>query len=335
MAEGKDFEPTQSRIEKAKRQGDIARSQELGSVAAFAGGLVATSAVVVPIGDCARVILEAAARGSTDVPAFGTALGLVLVPAACAAIAASVANVLQSGGLRFIAVSIKPERLNPSENLKRMFSRESAITAARATIAFACAGAAIVPAFFAIYAAAMHASGLGGVASAAWNGAYHTAFVACIVGGVFAAADYGVQFVRWRKQLRMSHEELKRDQKEHDGDPHARGRRRALHRQISRGSLRKVQDAAFVITNPTHIAIAIEYRPPDVAVPRVLVRAADEMAARVRELAADNNVPLIENVPLARQLYATAQPGQYIPQETYVAVAEIVAALTRTGAIAS
>jgi flagellar biosynthesis protein FlhB len=231
--------------------------------------------------------------------------------------------------LRLAAVTIKAERLAPNENLKRMFSRESAVTAARATIAFACAGAAIVPAFIAIYAAALHAGGVGGVASAAWSGALHTAAVACAVGGVFAGADYGVQLVQWRKRLRMSFEEMKRDQKESDGDPLARGRRRALHRQISRGSLRRVKDASFVVTNPTHIAIALEYRPPDVPVPRVLVRAADESAARVRELAAAYRVPLVENVPLARQLYAIAKPGEFIPQETYIAVAEVVAALTR------
>ena len=83
---------------------------------------------------------------------------------------------------------------------------------------------------------------------AAWRlqrgtGALHAAATACAVGAVFAGADYGVQIVRWRKRLRMSHEEIKRDQKENDGDPLARSRRRALHRQIARGSLRRVKDA--------------------------------------------------------------------------------------------
>ncbi len=257
----------------------------------------------------------------------------MLVPAAAAACAAIAANVVQSGGLHWIAVTLKPERLAPQENLKRMLSRESAVTAARATVAFLCAGAAIVPAFAGIYAAALHAADIRGVALSAWSGALHAAAVACIVGGVFAAADYGVQFVRWRKRLRMSFEELKRDQKEHDGDPLARGRRRALHRQIARGSLQKVKEAAFVVTNPTHIAIALQYDPPQVPVPRVLVRAADEGAARVRELAATHRVPVVENIALARKLYANARAGDFIPQETYIAVAEIVAALTRTGVL--
>lgn len=333
MAEEKQFEPTQSRIERAKREGDVARSQELGNVAAFGAALIATAAVVMPLGSAARAMLSSAASGRSDIGALATVALLMLVPMAAAALAALGANVVQSGGLRFAAVSIKAERLAPNENLKRMFSRESAVTAARATIAFACAGAAIVPAFITIYATALHAAGLGGVASAAWSGAFHTAAVACVVGGVFAGADYGVQLARWRKRLRMSLDELKRDQKESDGDPLARGRRRALHRQIARGSLRRVKDAAFVVTNPTHIAIALEYRPPDVPVPRVLVRATDEGAARVRELAAVYRIPLIENVPLARRLYALAKPGEFIPQETYIAVAEVVAALTKAGVL--
>jgi flagellar biosynthesis protein FlhB len=333
MSDEKQFEASQSRIERAKREGDVARSQELGNVAAFGAALLAAGVVAVPLGETAQRLIRAAAGGAIDSAALANSAALMLVPIAVAAAAAVCANVVQSGGLRFAAVSIKPGRLAPGENLKRMFSREAVVTAARATIAFVCAGAAIVPAFASIYAAALHAGGLGGVASAAWNGAMHTAAVACVAGAVFAGADYAIQLVRWRKRLRMSVDELKRDQKESDGDPLARSRRRALHRQISRGSLRKVKDAAFVLTNPTHIAIALEYRPPQVPVPRVLVRAADEAAARVRELAAAYGVPLVENVALARGLYALAQPGDFIPHETYVGVAEVVAALTKSGVL--
>ena len=333
MSEEKQFEASQSRIERAKREGDVARSQELGNVAAFGSALIAAGVIIAPLGQAAERLIRSAAAQTIDTATLTTATLLMLVPIAVAAAAAVAVNIVQSGGLRFAAVSIKPERLAPGENLKRMFSREAIITAARATIAFVCAGAAIVPAFASIYASAIHAGSLGGVASAAWSGAMHTASAACAVGAVFAGADFAVQLVRWRKRLRMSFEELKRDQKENDGDPLARGRRRALHRQISRGSLRKVKDAAFVLTNPTHIAIALEYRPPDIPVPRVLVRAADDAAARVRELAAAYGVPLVENVPLARRLYALAQPGDFIPHETYLAVAEVVAALAKNGVL--
>lgn len=327
MAEEKQFEPTQSRLDRAKREGDVARSQELGNVAAFAGALFAAGFVAAPIGNAAAALLFSAASGRSNTASAVPILFLMLVPAAAAACAATICNALQAGGLRVNAISLKIARLSPSENLKRMFSREAAVTAVRASAAFLCAGAAIIPAFVAIYAAALHADGVSSLARAAWDGALRTAAVSCAIGAVFAFADFGLQWSRWRKRLRMSFEEMKRDQKEHDGDPLARSRRRSLHRRIARGSLRRVKDAAFVITNPTHIAIALEYRPPEITVPRVLVRAADEAAARVRELAVAYYVPLVENVALARQLYASTEPGEYIPHETYIAVAEIVAAL--------
>lgn len=320
-------------MERAKREGDVARSQEIGNVAAFAAALACVAAVAAPLAAALRACVIAAASGTPSASALQTIAMLMLAPPAAAACGAVAANIVQSGGLRLSAVSMKIERLAPGENFKRMFSRDAAVTAARATVAFACTGAVIVPAFAAIYAAALRAGGLPGVASAAWSGAFHTCAAACAVGGLFAAGDYGLQLARWRKRLRMSFEELKRDRKENDGDPHARSRRRALHRQIARGSLQRVKDAAFVLTNPTHLAIALEYRPPDVPVPRVLVRAADEAAVRVRELASAYAVPLVENVPLARRLYASAKPGEFIPHETYVAVAEVVAALAGSGVL--
>jgi flagellar biosynthesis protein FlhB len=335
MAEEKPFEPTQSRLERAKREGDVTRSQELGSVAAFAGALGVSVFVARPLGGAAQALLRAAVQGRIDAAALELGLALMLFPAAGAACAAATCAALQGGGIRATPVTIKFERLSPAENLKRIFSREAVFTAVRATVAFVCAGAAIVPAFGAIYAAAVHAGALAGMAHAAWNGALRSAAVACVIGAAFALLDFSVQFARWRKRLRMSFDEMKRDRKEQDGDPLARSRRRSLHRQIARGSLRRIKDAAFVITNPTHIAVALEYRPPDVPVPRVLVRAADETAARVRELAAAYGVPLVENVALARRLYDTTEPGEYIPHETYIAVAEIVAALRKNLAAGS
>ena len=333
MAEEKQFEPTHSRVEKAKREGDVARSQEIGNVAAFAAGLFAVTCTIAPLAAAALALLRSGVRGTFNPAPLASAFTIMLLPAAAAMCAAAAVHILQAGGLRWIAIRFKPERVAPVENLKRIFSRESLVTASRATVAFICAGAAIVPAFAGIYAAALHGSDLARMAATAWTGALHAACAGCVVGGIFAGADYGLQFVRWRKRLRMSHDELRRDHKEQDGDPIARGRRRARHRQLSRGALRKVKDAAFVVTNPTHIAIALEYRPPGVAVPRVLVRAADEAAARVRELAAEHRIPAIENVQLARTLYATSRAGEYIPLDTYVAVAEIVGALVKAGAL--
>ncbi|MGZ3540966.1 MAG: EscU/YscU/HrcU family type III secretion system export apparatus switch protein [Vulcanimicrobiaceae bacterium] len=336
MADGageKHFEPTHSRLERAKREGNVAKSQELAGVAAFGAALAASAAVVAPLAAVSRMALVAAAGGAVDRNALVAVLALMLVPAACAGCASVTVSIVQSGGLRFAAIVPKPERLSPAEGLKRMCSRETAIAATRAAAAFACAIAALVPVAAQIFVSALRGSGIDGVAAVAWSGALRCTAIACAIGGVFAVADYGLQLGNWRKKLRMSFDELKREHKEHEGDPLSRGRRKQLHRQMARGSLVRVKDAAFVVTNPTHIAIALEYRPPDVAVPRVLVRAADEGATRVRDLAGMHRVPIVENVPLARALYANARAGEVIPRETYIAVAEIVASLTRAGVL--
>jgi flagellar biosynthetic protein FlhB len=98
--------------------------------------------------------------------------------------------------------------------------------------------------------------------------------------------------------------------------------------------MRRIKDASFVVTNPEHVAVALEYRPPTVPVPRVLVRALDEAARRVREIASSYGIPIVENAALARALYRDGRSGRPIPHEHYVAVAEVVAALLRSLEIA-
>lgn len=330
----KRFEATAGRLQRAKREGDIASSHELSTVAAFACALSAASFAAGHLAAAAQALLVAAASGTFDRAAFYAALFWMTVPAFCAAFGGALCGIVQAGGVNLTGIKLQFKRLAPAENLKRMISREAALTAVRATVAFLCAAFTVVPAAGALLAAALHGALPQTLAQAAWPGALRAGWAACAVGAIFACADYALQTMRRRKRLRMSYDELKRDHKEQEGDPLARGRRRALHRALSKASIQAVKKAAFVVTNPTHIAVAIEYSPPDVPVPRVLVRAADEMAAAVRETAAEQRIPLIENVPLARALYAQTKPGDYIPQETYVAVAEIVAALVKAGSLA-
>ncbi len=151
---------------------------------------------------------------------------------------------------------------------------------------------------------------------------------AAAIGFIAAVIDLLVVRKSWRRRLRMTFDELRREMREHDGDPQARARRRRLHRMMVRGALRHVRRATFVVVNPTHIAIAVRYVAEEMPVPLILVRAADEGALRVRKLAAETRIPLIENPPLARQLYAHDALGP-IPPELYLAVAQIIAALQR------
>ena len=151
---------------------------------------------------------------------------------------------------------------------------------------------------------------------------------AIAIGCIAAVIDLLVVHKSWRRRLRMTVDELRREMREHDGDPQARARRRRFHRMMVRGALRNVRRATFVVVNPTHIAIAVRYVAEEMPVPMILVRAADEGALRVRKLAAETRIPLVENPPLARQLYAHDALGP-IPPELYLAVAQIIAALQR------
>jgi flagellar biosynthetic protein FlhB len=236
--------------------------------------------------------------------------------------------------LTFSSIALKAERLDPVEGIKRMLSRDSLLHVLRATLAFVLAAGAMLFVFAHAASLALGSLDAAAVAVAAWHASQGAAAIACGAGSLFAVAEFASARSAWLRKLRMSFDERKREAKEQDGDPHARGRRRSLHRSLLHGAIARVSEAAFVVANPTHLAIALEYRPPEVAVPRVLVRAADAAALHVRELAAHHRIPVVENVPLARALFRDARPGDAIPHAHYVAVAEVVAALMRGGEIA-
>jgi flagellar biosynthesis protein FlhB len=250
-----------------------------------------------------------------------------------AAAAAALAGIAQSGGLIVTAPALKFTRLQPLEGLKRMLSRESATHAVRALLAFAISAASMIPTLRELVRAASAGASVRAIAHVAWEGALHVVFAAAAVGVLFAFAEYALARRSWLHKLRMSLAELKRELKESDGDPMTRGRRRSLHRALLRGALDHLKNAAFVVVNPTHVAVALQFRPPAVPVPVVLVRAAGEMALRVRELAAERGIPIVENAPLARALYRDSHAGEAIAHEYYLAVAEVVVALYRSGAL--
>lgn len=334
MAETKPHEATPNWIRRAKREGNVARSQELSSLAAVSVGALAIAGMLPLFGAIDAAWIERTAADRTvhvenALPLLGV-LGAVLL---CAGGGGVIASLLQEPPF-FVFPKLKADRLNPAEGVKRMFSPEAAISALRALLAFGLAGWALVPTAYELFARGLGVAPLAFYVSLAASAATRIVFAVVGIAAFFAIFDVILVRHRWRKKLRMSHYELKRDLRESEGDPTVRRRRRRMHRRLNMNALDSVKKAAFVVTNPTRIAIALDYRPPEVAVPRILVRAADETAHRVRTLAAQACVPLIENVPLARELYERTDVGDEIPIESYVAVAEIVNALLRQGALA-
>ncbi len=332
-ASEKSFEATPRRIAKAKREGNVARSSELAANCSFAA---AGAAVVAAAALFGSVAAQAITRSVSSVSAAPCAFIVVvaLIPVGFAAAAGALAAVAQNGGLTLVPIAPKIERLNPVEGMRRILSRETLTHSLRAALAFLCATLAMAPALVANAAAMMASPDLTQTATAVWSASQRVAVAAVAVGLVFSVAEYGAARSSWLRKLRMSFDERKRELKEEEGDALARGRRRSLHRALLRGGIARVREAAFVVVNPTHLAVALAYRPPRVAVPEVLVCVCDEAAARVRELAVSYRIPIIENAGLARALYRDGRPGEPIPHAHYVAVAEVVAALMRTNELA-
>ena len=325
----KPFEATPRRLAKARREGNVARSGEFSANLAFFAAASAIIALTTHIAAAAFAAIPNAARGAPPLAESVAIFVTALVPVACAAIAGIVAAFVQNNGLAFVAITPKLDRLNPLAGLRRILSRETLAHSGRAVLAVALATAAMVSVIDWSASALLRANSLAQIAGACWTAVQRVTFIACGVGLTFSVAEYAAARNAWLRRLRMSADERKREAKDEEGDAFARGRRRNVHRALLRSGPARVKEAAFVVANPIHVAIALEYRPPEVPVPSILVRARDRAARYVRELAASYGIPVIENAALARSLYRDSRPGEPIPVAHYVAVAEIVAALTR------
>lgn len=143
---------------------------------------------------------------------------------------------------------------------------------------------------------------------------------------VLAALDYAWQYKQFMKQMRMSHHDMKEEYKETEGNPHVKAKIRQMMRQGAQGRMmEEVPQASAIITNPTHMAIAIRYKPGEDQVPLVVAKGERIKAQQIKVLAEDHEIPIIENVELARALFGACKVGQAVPTEMYKAVAEILA----------
>jgi len=147
---------------------------------------------------------------------------------------------------------------------------------------------------------------------------------------LLAGADLALQRLRFTKRMRMTKQEAKREAREDEGDPLLRGKRKKRHREISRGLARvEVPRADALVVNPTHVAVAIRYRRDEGRAPRVTAKGKGALAEYMRELARENAVPIVEDIPLARLLYRKVKVGREVPAATYKAVAAILAYVYR------
>nr|WP_258025527.1 flagellar biosynthesis protein FlhB [Burkholderia sp. COPS] len=345
VADESDLDKTEAatprRREKAREEGQVARSRELASFALLAAGFYGAWLLAGPSGGHLQAMLRGAflfdratafdtnrmlsAAGSASLEGFAALLPLL----ALTGVAALLAPMALGGWLiSQKTFELKFDRLNPISGLGRIFSIQGPIqlgmSLAKTLVVGVIGGVAIWRSKDELLGLAMQPLGV------ALPDALHLVAVCCgtTVAGmlVVAALDVPYQIWQYNKKLRMTKEEVKREHRENEGDPHVKGRIRQQQRAIARRRMMAaVPKADVVVTNPTHFAVALQYTDGEMRAPKVVAKGVNLVAARIRELAAEHNVPLLEAPPLARALYHNVELEREIPGSLYSAVAEVLA----------
>jgi flagellar biosynthesis protein FlhB len=337
---------TPKRQQEAADEGRVARSQEAGIAAAILAAAAGVKMIADDSGIALAQFLQRSLGSAGEVTLDeGTAIMLLRDMIATFAAAAGGLILLVAGSTFFVAamqsngqISTKAlklhwERLDPSKNLKRLLAPSQFVETGKALLKVAVVGAIVWKLLAGAIPSTAALSQAGPSAIAPWL-ADQVGRLLLTIGLAYAAvggADYFWQRFQFEKSLRMSKEEVKREAKEEQGDPIIRSARRRFAREVAFGQMLKdVKTASVVITNPTHIAVAIQYDDTEAPVPVVVAMGQDKVAERIKAIAAEAGVPLVENVPVARALFKAAKVGSVIPIELYMAVAEILAYVYRT-----
>jgi flagellar biosynthetic protein FlhB len=344
MAEESDLErseaPSPRRLEQAREEGQVARSPELSALAVlmagagglwFAGGqmfrglegLMARSMRIDDVAADPQRMLDALSALSTEALLLVMPLFVVLVLVGAAA-------PLALSGWLFTFKPVEPDfsRLDPLKGLTRMVSghalAELGKALAKATV-IGVVAAMVIWSQAAEFTALLTLPLEGGITR--MGGILAWSFVAVAAGMVLiVAVDVPLQLWRHTSKLRMTKEDVRKEMKESEGDPHIKAAIRQQQREMAkRRMMAEVPKADVVVTNPTHYAVALSYAEGSMRAPRVVAKGSDLVAARIREIAAEHRVPVLESPPLARALYRHTEIGQEIPEALFTAVAEILA----------
>jgi flagellar biosynthetic protein FlhB len=252
-----------------------------------------------------------------------------VAPLSLTMMAVGIAAAGAQGGIRVATKLFIPKfsRLNPLPGIKKMLGPQALWEGTKALVKTGVLAAVLYMTMKDIVPLLMTAGRLQlGSLLAVVNSATLTLIrAASIVGIVMAAADYFVIRKRTNKQLRMTKEEVKQENKNAEGDPHVKGQIRQKQMAMARNrQMADVPTADVVLVNPTHVAVALRYDPLKGA-PRIVAKGSGVIATKIRELAAEHRIPMVQDVPLARALYAGCEVGQEIPAEFYGAVAKVLA----------
>ena len=345
MADDSDAEKTEpaspKRLEDARKEGDVPRSRELTTftvlMAAGVGLWLTGSSLAGQLNRTMISGLSLSRDQATDpnvlimrvVADIGQVM-LACLPLALAIMFVAIASPLAIGGLLFSAKAFTPNfgKLNPAKGLGNMFSTNALVELLKAV-----AKTIVVGTVAWLVIKSQHEAVMGLALEPLGSGAEHMmeliamAFLFIVGGlGIVAAIDAPYQLWHYANKLKMTRQEVIQESKESDGNPQIKGKIRQLQREAARRRMMSdVPTADVVVTNPTHYAVALKYTDGQGGAPRVVAKGTDEVAAKIREIAKENGVALLEAPPLARALFKHSDIGDEIPEALYSAVAEVLA----------
>lgn len=337
---------TPHRRRKALEEGRVPRSTELSAAGLLLAGALGVGVLGGPVlAGHARALLlgatAALAAGPLSVLGAETLLRgvaqrtlLALLPLLVVLLAtALLINGVQSRGvLSAKPITPKLSHLNPLKGVKRLVSAQAAFTLLKALAKLAVVGSAIYLVLAAAWPdlVALGTASVDAVAVVLRSVALKLALLSGLAFLGVAGADYAFQVYQYEKQLRMTRQEVVQERKEQDGDPLVKSRMQSVARALARRRmLGQVRTADVVVTNPTHIAVALKYDVAAVAAPVVVAMGERKLAERIKAIAREAGVPCVENRVLARALLATGKVGRVIPPALYAAVAEVLAHVYR------
>ena len=341
MSDEKTEKATPKKREDAKKEGRIARGADLPTAVVFLASIYGIKLFAAEIFQKTGYYIQGTAFQIRDSKALelgdvhdlfidaGKMLAVIIAPILVIGFASSVVGNFAQGGFTLNAGALKPRgsKFNPAENIKKIFSADSAVnlikTALKLVLLVAVSYGVLTP-IFEIAPSLVHAP-VPVIAVKLGEILYSLAFRCGLLFLTLGLADYGYSFYKHEKSLRMTKQEIRDEYKNSEGNPEVKGQRRRAARAIAqKRSMAEVPTASVVITNPTHYAVALRYDKDKDAAPTVVAKGADAIAAKIRAIANENDIPLIENPPLARALYRSVEPNQIIPVEFFGAVAEIL-----------
>jgi|CXWL01.1.fsa_nt_gi flagellar biosynthetic protein FlhB len=341
MSEGgeKTEEPTQKKIDDSRKKGQVAKSRDMTSLAVFLAGMSVMKATWPDVEDrVSKLFLFTfdhvshpqdmkMAMYHAMVMAFEALLMLTLPVALAAAICGALVDFLQIGAL-FTAEPLMPklDKLNPLAGLKNMVSKKALVELLKSMLKIGITG-------YVVYGVVRDAMGMvvatvHGDTQLTMNVmgelVYRVSVRVALIYLLFAIFDIWFQRQAHNKELMMSKDEVKREYKESEGDPHHKMKRKELHQEILEGAqMEAVKDADVVVTNPDHVAVVLKYEQGNDGAPRVVAKGLDDRAQVIKALAKDHGVAILRNVPLAHALHRV-EIGEEVPGELYDAVAEVL-----------